>query len=285
MGATRVVGLDEETDFTVSPWIEGSTFPELGSDGIVLGHDVEKPDGDVVMILGNQFFVKGTLEPTGTSVDGTVFMSLETARRIGAQSPYLESVWKQTDPNTSISALLVRVKDGEDASFVAHEIETVYPGASAVVTSSVMQGVANQFELLVTISLGLSAALLVISVLALVGRVSALINGRRTEIGFMRAIGLQKQSVIAFVLVELGLVAVLSGIAGAVLGIFLSNHLVGALHSAFALPEVGLTTLSSTLLVGAGVAVALVLGVGVALVPLLRLIAHSPQEIITRGDL
>ena len=118
IGVTRVVGIDMETDFIVGPWLVGGALEggALPPDGIILGAAAPPIEGGQASILGSVFHCVGTLEPTGSSVDETIFMDVNAARTIAAESPYLESVWLNVDPFDAISCVMVKVKEGAQPS-------------------------------------------------------------------------------------------------------------------------------------------------------------------------
>ena len=86
IGVTRVVGIDMETDFIVGPWLVGGALEggALPPDGIILGAAAPPIEGGQASILGSVFHCVGTLEPTGSSVDETIFMDVNAARTIAA---------------------------------------------------------------------------------------------------------------------------------------------------------------------------------------------------------
>lgn len=143
IGVTRVVGIDMETDFIVGPWLVGGALEggALPPDGIILGAAAPPIEGGQASILGSVFHCVGTLEPTGSSVDETIFMDVNAARTIAAESPYLESVWLNVDPFDAISCVMVKVKEGAQPSAVAAAIIEQVPGAAAVCTSDLIASV------------------------------------------------------------------------------------------------------------------------------------------------
>lgn len=144
VGVTRVVGIDATTDFVLAPWIvggaegaEGGASAEaddfgLGDDGILLGSAAPAIEGGQASILGSVFHVAGTLAPTGTSVDETIFMDIDAARTIAAASPYLESVWGDADPFDAVSCLMVKAADGADIDALCQALVDAVPGSVAV---------------------------------------------------------------------------------------------------------------------------------------------------------
>ena len=172
VGVTRVVGIDATTDFVLAPWIvggaegaEGGASAEaddfgLGDDGILLGSAAPAIEGGQASILGSVFHVAGTLAPTGTSVDETIFMDIDAARTIAAASPYLESVWGDADPFDAVSCLMVKAADGADIDALCQALVDAVPGSVAVRTADMVSGASS---LLSSLAFALVVALAVVS--------------------------------------------------------------------------------------------------------------------------
>ena len=83
-----------------------------------------------IKLYGYNLTLKGNLEPTGTGIDQTMFMTLETAQDM-AQSSLTTAVEPlKVDPD-QISTIMVKVKPGADAHEVALQISAEYPGNGA----------------------------------------------------------------------------------------------------------------------------------------------------------
>ncbi len=146
VGITRIVGIDAATDFVLKPWVQGGGAIDLGPDGILVGAKAPAIEGDQVSILGSVFHVAGTLEETGTSMDETIFMDLQSARSIASGSPYLAGLWEDKDPFSCVSCIMVKTETGADAAQVAETIMASCPGTVAVVASEVVAGASSQLS-------------------------------------------------------------------------------------------------------------------------------------------
>lgn len=206
IGVTRVVGIDMETDFIVGPWLVGGALEggALPPDGIILGAAAPPIEGGQASILGSVFHCVGTLEPTGSSVDETIFMDVNAARTIAAESPYLESVWLNVDPFDAISCVMVKVKEGAQPSAVAAAIIEQVPGAAAVCTSDLIASVTSQLVVLESMTLAFLAAIVLLAALALAGRFSSLVSSRMGELGLLRTMGVGRLKVALSFVVEVG---------------------------------------------------------------------------------
>ena len=159
------------------------------------------------------FHCVGTLEPTGSSVDETIFMDVNAARTIAAESPYLESVWLNVDPFDAISCVMVKVKEGAQPSAVAAAIIEQVPGAAAVCTSDLIASVTSQLVVLESMTLAFLAAIVLLAALALAGRFSSLVSSRMGELGLLRTMGVGRLKVALSFVVEVGVVTMAAAAA------------------------------------------------------------------------
>ncbi len=159
VGITRIVGIDAATDFVLKPWVRGGGAIDLGPDGILVGAKAPAIEGDQVSILGSVFHVAGTLEETGTSMDETIFMDLQSARSIASGSPYLAGLWEDKDPFSCVSCIMVKTETGADAAQVAEAIMASCPGTVAVVASEVVAGASSQLSAVEALCAALAGSL------------------------------------------------------------------------------------------------------------------------------
>ena len=114
--AVQFIGIDEATDFTVTPWIRESMSEEgdyLSDLGIVVGSAIDVPQDHILKFYGRHYRVTGQLEETGTGMDQTVFADMDTIKDLkeGAEEQgfrFLNGI----DPETAVSAILIKVKEG-----------------------------------------------------------------------------------------------------------------------------------------------------------------------------
>ena len=283
VGVTRVVGIDTSTDFVVTPWLEERNVV-LGSGGLLVGSAAPRIEGGIVSILGEEFDVAGYLQPTGTSVDETIFMEIDSARRIAEASPYLTSLWQDADADEAVSCVMVKLSDGVDSQEAATRIMEQCPGTAAVATSQMIAGVSDQLRI-VRIVLGVMLALLVaVAALAYAGRIGALAQSRMKELGLMRTLGAGTRSVMGCLAAEAGLLTAVGAVVGIAAGCACGQWAAGQLHAVFNLPgalDVGLLVRTG----GVGLLFAVALGILCLLPPLVKLGRTDPIHTLARGDL
>lgn len=291
VGITRIVGIDPATDFVLAPWVVGSggeasaLAAGLGDDGILLGAAAPAIEGGQASILGAVFHAAGTLEPTGTSVDETIFMDIDAARAIAADSPYLTRLWEDADPFDSVSCLMVKVAEGADASTVAQELMAAVPGSVAVRTSDMVASVASQLAVIEVIALVFLVMLVLLAVMALAGRFAALASSRMGELGLLRTLGVSRARVGGSFALEIGLVTLGAAALAVAAACVLAGSVVEVLHTSFNLPGAMVPATTYVAASAAGLLFAVALSAVALAQPLVRMVRHDPQEILARGDL
>lgn len=284
-GAKRLVGYDPDTDFILKPWLSEQNIQRLGDDEIIIGGKIPSFLGNRASILGETFTVIGSLYPTGSGMDETIFMNIDVARNLAQNSPYLESLWKKQSPKESISAILIKVEEGFDSTEVAANINDLELTVVAVATSEIVTSMRSNMSIISKLVFALWLSVFFVASLALIGRFTALARERKKEIGLLRAIGVQRSSIFKLIVMEAWLMAGTGGVVGSLLGVFGVSYILTALSSSMDL-AVGQWSLGSALTSGLlGIAVALLLGLLASVYPAWKSSRLDPQEAITRGEL
>jgi putative ABC transport system permease protein len=214
-----LVAYDPATDFTVAPWVRKKIGTELRLGEAVGGTYVFVPEGqDNIKIYGYFLTLKANLEPTGTGLDQTMFVTFQTAEEIARLSPTL-AMEPLVIPPDSISAALVKVNPGDDPHEVALEIFKKVAGVTPVESPNMFQAYRQQLNGLLHSNLIILGIIWGLS-LVLVGLVfSMAANERRRELGVLRAMGATRLFVLESLLAEAGLLSLLGGLIGITLTI------------------------------------------------------------------
>lgn len=277
-GNINIVAFDPKTDFTVQPWIEEHLGDDLAGGQAIAGSSVSVPEGqDEITLDGSSLGLRARLEPTGTSLDESVFVTFDTASELARSSSSLAAA-QLAVPLDEASAVMVKVEPGARPQKVAVDILRTLPGVTPVLSPDMFGAYRAQISGLLRsllIILGLATGLSV-AVLAMVFSLAA--HQRRRQIGVLRALGATRGAVLLTFLLEAGFLALAGGIVGIVVVAatiyLLRAAIVQALGFPFALPSVG-----SLAAYGAGgLSLALVV-VGLAAVfPALRIGRQEPAS-------
>ncbi len=224
-GRYQVIAFDPDTDFAIQPWIADTTGSvEIGEMDVLVGANVAVPVDGSFKIYGRTLRVVGQFDPTGSTLDNAVYANFDTGRSLMAAS--LEkglNKYRDADPGSVVSSVLVRVADGENAEAVAQRIRESVDGVSVSTAKSMVSGIS---ETLVRTSR--AVALLVGVVWAVGSGMSVLvftmmIHERAREFALLRAMGMSRSRLRLLVLAESASVDLTGALAGVVVsGVLLS---------------------------------------------------------------
>jgi putative ABC transport system permease protein len=220
VGDTLLVGFDPEGDFTVRPWLRDMLVSPLRSDEIIVGYGLLSEPGGKVTFFGSLFTIAGKLEPTGiTSLDRSVFMPLEGARRMIADSSRKAEQTLNIPPDR-LSAVFLRFAPGVEAERAAIEIEYEHPELEVVLASRTLTE-ARQKLTAPLWAMTAAGVLQWAAVLVLAGVLFSLSIGERSrEAGLLRAMGARRGHIKAMFLWEAVIVSALGAAVGTALGVF-----------------------------------------------------------------
>ena len=281
----RIVGYDSETDFILTPYLEEAGKQNVDAGEIILGSNFS-PEllGQNYMLLGRKFTIVNLLQPTGSGMDDIYFMDIDSARKMCLESPEIARNWKDEDPFTKISVIMVKFAPGTDADTFVHQVEDSGLDCRAVLTSDTISALQHQLEAIMKVMFVLWAAALIIAVLALTGRFNSLAKERKKEIGLLRAIGLTKSKVFFLIIGETGAMALMGGILGSGIALLCMGPAIELLRDAFTLSPSVWSDSMAVLCGGTGVVLAVILGFLASMAPALKSASMDPQSAITQGE-
>src|SRR5512134_2536967 len=130
-----MIAYDPNSDFTVQPWLKGDMGNGLRLGEVVGGSYISATEGDEnIKVYGYLVTLKENLEPTGTGLDQTMFLTFDTAYDIASKS-VVQAESPLTIPDGSISAALIKVEPGSDPHEVAVQILQTVPGVTPIESS------------------------------------------------------------------------------------------------------------------------------------------------------
>ena len=270
-----IVAFDPRTDFTVEPWLRRQLGGTLGLQQAVGGSQVTVPVNHNIMLYGYTMWLRGKLEPTGTNLDRSLFITLPTASAM-ARASRTTAVKPLVIPNGRVSSVMVKVAPGSDPAAVAAAITRSVPGVNAVMRPQMFAAYRTQIAGLLHVMLVVLALLLALALVALVLLLSMAAHERRRELGVLRALGASRGVVVVALLAEALVVACAGGLAGVAVAGFgvslLHTPIAAHLGIPFVYPSGGALAAQ----VAAGLGLALV-AVGVAAaIPALRASGEEP---------
>lgn len=271
-----LVVYDPQTDFVVTPWLKKVLGRELKPGEVVGGSYVfVPPPYKSIKLYGSDLDLKANLEATGTGLDQTMFMTLDTARMLADNSITSAEMPLQIPPD-SISTIMVKVNPDADAHKVALTILTNVVGVTPIESPNLFGIYRQQMNGLLWGFLAIMIVIWSISIFLISLVFSMAANERRREIAVIRAIGATRFYAVKAILTEAGLLALGAGILGAILsaqGLYLFKDMLARyLKMPFLFPDL-------PVLVGlslAGILLALITIIAAAFFPAIKITGFEP---------
>lgn len=217
----------------------------------VTAADIGKP----LSIAGLPFTIVGVLnDSTGFARNGVAYVSLQNAREVFAQFPYVSSITVQADNSADVTPVLTAVNALLRARYGLAPTDTAR--FSVLNQASLLSTLANIQSLLSLLLGGIASISLIVGGIGIMNIMLVSVRERTREIGVRRAIGAKRRQILTQFLIEAIVLSLVGGLIGLALGIGVSAIIAGIAHWAFAISA---TTI--TVAVGFSVAVGIVFGV------------------------
>ena len=238
--AVQFIGIDEATDFTVTPWIRESMSEEgdyLSDLGIVVGSAIDVPQDHILKFYGRHYRVTGQLEETGTGMDQTVFADMDTIKdlKAGAEEQgfrFLNGI----DPETAVSAILIKVKDGYTPEQVKRNIRMAMDGFQIIEAKKLTGSVEDNLRGFVVMLYLLLAAIFVLSYVILAITFKLSVYERASQYALLRGIGATGSQIVFLILQKAAVVSGIGTCAGLAFAAVLVFPFRTAISSAVSIP-------------------------------------------------
>jgi len=266
-----IVVYDPATDFTVTPWLRDHLGRELEKGEVIGGHYISvPPEWENITLYGYGMELVGNLAATGTGLDQTLFMNMETAIEMAEVSKSLAEQALVIDPGL-ISTIMVRVVEGADTHRVALDILSGTTEMVPIESPNLFGTFRSQMNGLLWGFFAISLLIWGLSMF-LVGLIfSMAANERKREMAVLRALGATRGFIFGTLLSEAALLALAGSITGIIVsagGLYIFKDLLaGSLRMPFLFPSLP----AFIGLFSAGVALAILTVTLSALLPAYRL--------------
>lgn len=224
----QIIGFDEETDFTVKPWLKTAYDGTLGKDRLIVGASLSTIPGHTLKLYGNECLVAGKLEKTGTGLDTAVYASNDTVKKlISAAGSKGIGVLSKQDPDDVVSSVYINVKDGYDIDDIVSQINLEHKDVQAIRAKSMMTSTAEKLDTikgtitLFTVTVSFFAAVFMTVAFAVIS------HERKREFAVLRVIGLSRRGLFKVIMTE----SVTLAAAGSAAGIIVTGTAVYAFRS------------------------------------------------------
>lgn len=225
----RLVGVSSEYFEAVKPeialgsYLSSSSFAQTAKD-VVFGADAANDVGltadmlgQTVKLNGQDFRLVGVLDDqAGFGTSGRVYVTLDSARKLFSQYPYVSSIVIQANTPEQVDALqltadsLLRERYGLGADTEARYTITNQASLIAAVSS-----ITDTLGLLLT---GIAAISLIVGGIGIMNIMLVSVRERTREIGVRRAIGAKQSNILTQFLIEAIVLSLVGGVIGLILG-------------------------------------------------------------------
>lgn len=229
----QIIGFNPDTDFVITPWISSQFDGTLERGQIIAGSGINVSSNNTVKLYGHEFPVAAQLANTGTSLDNSVFVNMDTVPDVVGYSAKVGHPAIPTEyADKAVSSVLIKVKDGYSAQQVASNIEKttgleglgyVYPGGITATTKSSLNSIVKYVTLFV-------AVFWMMGLIVLIAVFSSAMNERKREFAAYRIMGADRATLVGIIVKESALIGVSGGVVGvaaASLAIFPFSTLIG----------------------------------------------------------
>ncbi len=283
--ATRLIGVDFSTDWTVQPFCDEKLPDTLDDRSVIVGADVAGEKGETIYLLGEAFTVYAKLAPSGGDLDDSLLLDIDAARALAKEQPDFAHFWnKFGQPEDLVSCILFDVGESAQKNVVINKI-TAQGGVSVIERSAVVADAQKDLESILTVVLCLSAMMLVSTTVQLFARFFTCVWDRKSELALYRAIGATRGDIRRLIGGEIALVVGVGLCVGIALGFAFESLLVAIMTSSSAFPFITPEPMEMAGAVGIVVGVFAVLAVLAVAWPLYQIGRIDPSLAMQQGDI
>ena len=218
----QIIGIDPETDFTVTPWID-HIYDTLSDGALIIGSDVQAQSDGTIRFYGHKYRIAATLDETGTGMDQSIFANRNTVLDLmEAAKEQGYNFSDSSDPERLVSSIFIKTAEGYDAETVTHNIRVAIDGLQVIKTKSMVTGIAESIQSIVSIVYVFIAVFLALSIVIQTTVFTVTANERKREFAVLRTLGATRKKLAGILLEE----ALYISTAGGVLGVALAAGVV-----------------------------------------------------------
>ena len=234
-----IYGIDPETDFTIQPWLKKPLNNQLKPGEVIVGSGIAGDVSTRIFAGGQIYTIAGSLDPTQSSIDRTIFLRLDDAYALAETKGIVPLSAPRIVPG-DVNAVLIRDSNREDREVIGTRIRRLFSSSpdykyvSVIGRHFTLDPVAEDIQAIPGLLSSISAFVVIIA-LPLIALIAAMVaHERQREIGLLKAMGAKRNIVFFLVIAESLVLAATGGIIGvgvSLCAFFLMNAL-GILNSA-----------------------------------------------------
>lgn len=258
--AVQLIGYDPNTDFVITPWLSDEDYPQPQNGEVVVGNNIFVSPNNTVRFYGQELKVVGRLHKTGSDLDSAVYCNVDTIKLLLNSAIKLGLNTFSVDPDKSISSVLVNVKNKEDISKIAFDINSKVKGVRAVKTQDMISGFYSNIRFTSVIISALALVIWLLSFVIMFVVYTMIANERRKEFSILRVVGVSKRALSLMLIKESTIISLVGAVTGVVFSVVVLTSFRLLIEDSISAPFIlmnftdfsalGLTTVITTIIAG-----------------------------------
>jgi putative ABC transport system permease protein len=173
--------------------------------------------GQTVKLNGQDFRLVGVLDDqAGFGTNGRVYVTLDSARKLFSQYPYVSSIVVQAETPEAVDALQIATdKLLRERYGLSSETDARYTITNQASLIAAVSSITDTLGLLLT---GIAGISLVVGGIGIMNIMLVSVRERTREIGVRRAIGAKQSNILTQFLIEAIVLSLAGGVVGLILG-------------------------------------------------------------------
>jgi putative ABC transport system permease protein len=212
-----VIGIDPENvdmfsleniKFEEGGWFEKDQYEVVI--GKAISDSMNLKVGDTITIRNKEFEVVGVFEDTGSSGGTGGFNFIVAMPYAVAQEIY--------DMKGEANAIIIKPDSISDTKAIKNEINERYDDLQAMTTEDLMKRAQNMINRIGIITIGIGVVTSIVAAIGIIITMITSIHERKKQIGIMKAVGAETNTILMQILEEGLIISVLGGIIGLLIG-------------------------------------------------------------------
>ncbi|MBQ9625026.1 MAG: ABC transporter permease [Clostridia bacterium] len=240
--SVQIIGFDENTDFSVLPWIKNSFSGNLKDGDIIVGSKITVPKDKRLTFYNTDCTVAAQLEETGTGLDSAVYTNMSTIKQMMKNAKGLGfDYFNGINTDNAVSSVMIKVNDGFSAEEVAEELNVHLRRVEAVPAANMVSGIAGGLKGVARVITGLICSVWLVAAVIFAAAVVLITNERKRELAVLKVIGASEDMILRILMTETAIIslggAIIGGLFACLIVFPFSNALKNSLGLPFLLPN------------------------------------------------
>ncbi|WP_371379980.1 FtsX-like permease family protein [Sporomusa aerivorans] len=281
---TRVIGIEPASDIYINPWLPEAYNGKLPDNSVILGAKNDYAGEPQIKILGKIFDVAAVAGETGTSIDYSIYMNINTARQLAKNNDSLRYIWaKAGQPENLISVILLRLDESADINFINQYLAKI-GSIKPILAVDAKKSMQSQLQLLIRIIGTLCLSIIGAIVFQVFANFYLSMRHRHSEYGIYLALGASRSKIYMLIVGEAMSIAATGGILGLLAGMLLYRGSCDFLAALRSYPLLSLSGYEFFLNAGITFAIGVCITTAASVFPAWQAARLDPSTVMIKGE-